>query len=51
MENALYEITSMRLISDLSLDNPIPTHTHHESDTYYLWNTETSPRHFLKKVE
>ena len=27
MEDALYEITSMRLFADLSLDNPIPDHT------------------------
>jgi len=27
MEDALCEITSMRLFADLSLDNPIPDHT------------------------
>ena len=27
MEDALYEITSVRLFADLSLDNPIPDHT------------------------
>ena len=27
MEDALYEITSMRLFADLSLDKPIPDHT------------------------
>ena len=30
MEDALYEITSMRLFADLSLDKPIPEHYHYD---------------------
>jgi IS5 family transposase len=48
MEDALYEITSMRLFADLSLDNPIPDHTTIMNFRHLLENTNFLAS-FLKK--